>query len=218
MTEKGVIKSQKKSKVKIGDEFGRWTVLENLGIIKACTHFKCECKCGNIRTMTISNLRSGHTKSCGCLKREKSIMHGMTKTPEYDTWASMIQRCYNPNNPAYKNYGERGIAVCTEWLNSFIAFFKDMGERPEGLSIDRIKNDLGYFKENCRWATRIEQNRNCRGWKKATIGMLGISWNKNHEKYRVHITANYKYYHIGLFKNLEDAKAARIAAEKKYWK
>jgi hypothetical protein len=86
----------------------------------------------------------------------------MTKTAEYQTWLGMKKRCYSDNEPGFENYGGRGITVCDEWVDSFEAFYRDMGARPEGMSIDRINNDLGYSKENCRWATREIQNTNKR--------------------------------------------------------
>lgn len=216
MTEQKIVKSQRKSKIKIGDKFGRLVVLKNVGIVEGNTCFRCECVCKNIRIVRGCDLYREHTRSCGCLQRENRIKHNMAGTPEYDTWVGIIQRCTNPNSKSYKNYGERGITVCTEWLHSFKAFFQDMGRKPKGLTIERINNELGYFKENCRWATYSEQNTNQRIKRKNKVGITGVSWSKQAKKYHVQIAMNYKRYHIGYFKNLEDARAARIAAEQKY--
>lgn len=87
----------------------------------------------------------------------------MCGTPEYYAWNNMIQRCYNKNCPVYYQYGGRGIEVCEEWKNSFIEFFKHVGKRPsKKLSLDRIKNEKGYFPGNVHWATRKQQHRNRR--------------------------------------------------------
>lgn len=218
MTEEKVTKRKARRKIKAGNKFGRWKVLENVGIIKACTHFKCKCECGTIRTVAGRCLNSGGTKSCGCIRDEKRITHGMSHTPTYKTWDAMIQRCTNPKSSNYSYYGGRGIIVCSEWINSFEAFFKDMGERPKWFTIERINNELGYFKENCSWATPSEQIRNRRIGKDNKTGMLGVYWYKKYQKYQVSIAANHKNHYIGMFKNLEEAKAARITAEQKYWK
>lgn len=218
MIETRITKHRTRIKIKIGEEFERWTVLEFAEVRKGRAYYKCTCKCGNIKTVSGSDLRSGHTKSCGCLHMEQCTKHNMCGTFTYSTWKSMIQRCTNPNYPAYIYYGGRGITICKEWKDSFEAFFRDMGERPLELTLDRKNSNLGYFKENCRWATKAEQARNCRICKNNKTGMTGVYWYEKCRKYIVRITVDYRNRYIGRFKNLEDAKAARLAAERKYWR
>lgn len=133
------------------------------------TRWNCKCACGNPEEITVAagNLRHGSVKSCGCIVVaalvERSTKHGMISTPEYEAWNSIKKRCYNPKHAAYENYGGRGITMCDEWKNDFMAFYNDMGSRPTPQhSIDREKNELGYSKSNCRWATLEEQNNNRR--------------------------------------------------------
>lgn len=121
--------------------------------------WKCLCDCGNYVDVRGYGLRTGKTKSCGCFGVDLLTKHGMTGTVEHDAWKAIIQRCTNPNNPRYKIYGGRGITISNEWLD-FECFYSDMGKRPPGKSIDRKNNDLGYSKDNCRWATRKEQDNN----------------------------------------------------------
>lgn len=131
----------------------------------------CRCVCGNLHEATSREIRTGHTKSCGCKKAElqaaANIVHGYASRkwaiPEYRIWGEMIQRCCNEKSNRWSSYGGRGIKVCQRWKDSFEEFLKDMGRRPaKGLSLERRDNDGGYTPENCYWATKKEQQRNKR--------------------------------------------------------
>ena len=129
--------------------------------------WKMVCDCGKNHIAIASRVRSGLVKQCFFCGKKEGIenqkRHGMRKTSEYQSWLSMKQRCLNKKNKDYPNYGAKGITVCKEWIDSFESFIKDMGEKPDGYSIDRIDNTKGYYPSNCKWSSRSEQQTNKRG-------------------------------------------------------
>lgn len=136
----------------------------------------CRCDCGNYKSIASDKIVTEEIGSCGCLAADtraiRSSTHGFSNRDmsEYNIWKSMRSRCLNPKNKSYKNYGGRGISVCARWLESFVFFLEDVGSRPKGTSLERIDNNLGYFKENCRWASSSEQSRNRRNNKLVYFG------------------------------------------------
>ncbi len=161
---RGIEAFNKSANTLIGKRFNKLTAIEAVyqpGPIMVI----CLCDCGEKVTVSGMHLKSGNTKSCGCLN-VKSKKHGHKtrsyKSPEYTSWLAMKSRCSNVNDISFKNYGAKGVLVCKLWYDSFEAFLLDMGEKPTSKhSIDRFPNKQGnYEPSNCRWATRAEQGRN----------------------------------------------------------
>lgn len=160
----------------IGEKFNKLTILslakskayhDKSGRLSTRARVTCSCECGSVKEFFLSSVRTGKSKSCGCLQRtiarKTFTTHGHKSTPEYKASAALKQRVMNPNSDRYNSYGGRGITVCDRWISSFENFYSDMGSRPSSKhSIDRIDVNKGYYPENCRWATSEVQGRNRR--------------------------------------------------------
>lgn len=148
-----------------GCKFGEWTVITEAPRKSGKRHWWCECSCGTIREVSQSNLVSEKSSRCRvCSGKLSRTKHGQSHKTSgiYSVWKNMKVRCLNPNHKSYENYGGRGVKICDKWLN-FEGFYEDMGSTYEsGLTLDRVDNSGNYCLENCRWATRSEQNSNTR--------------------------------------------------------
>ena len=169
----------------IGQRFGRLTIIgEVLHPSNGAYAFIGRCDCGGETVSKRWHLEKGHTTSCGCKVKEVAgrlaFRHGMHKSRTYISWQRMNQRCNDPNTPYYHRYGGRGIKVCDRWRSSFENFFADMGERPEGKTLDRYPdNDGNYEPSNCRWATPKEQYHNSTSSKE----YRAVKWEERAEQF-----------------------------------
>lgn len=154
-----------------GRTFGRLTVIRHEHRRGAHQIWRCRCDCGIEHCVRADHLNQGRVRSCGCLHRElasrRAGTHRLSRTPMHKLWLSMLNRCSNPNERGYKNYGGRGIKVCARW-QTFTNFLADMGERPVGMSLDRIDNNGNYEPGNVRWANQSEQSNNTRANRRIT--------------------------------------------------
>jgi len=151
-----------------GLKYGRLLVCERVDAGPASNgnrvKWRCKCDCGNSVVATGHSLQRGETSSCGCLRKEMvravSRTHGMSRSPTHNSWRAAKERCHNPQSSKYPFYGGVGITMCDRWRNSFAEFLVDMGERPQGHTLDRIDQCKGYEPGNVRWATAMEQSVN----------------------------------------------------------
>lgn len=168
----------------INKRFGRLVVVADAGKLRGYFAYECKCDCGAKVIVGSDGLRRG-TKSCGCLAREKAALvavdtghknktHGQAGTPTYRVWASMLNRCQNPNSSSYSIYGQRGIRVCKRW-QVFANFFADMGQCPPGMTLERKNGNGHYCKSNVIWATRLAQARNKRNNVRHAFGKLRLT-------------------------------------------
>lgn len=166
----------------VGCSFGEWVVVAEVDrVVGDKRRWLCRCRCGTIREVYYYHLKSGASRSCGCLQRrvcsERNRTHGKAATPEYRIYHGMLKRCYNRKSSGYRSYGAQGICVSPRWLTGcgdmggFECFLADMGQRPsEAYSLDRIDTYGNYGPDNCRWATDTEQNNNSRRCRYVNIG------------------------------------------------
>jgi len=212
-----------------GQRYGRLLVLSKAKAEpNQHTRWNCACDCGKQISIVGKSLRSGVTTSCGCFHQELrrlSIKHGQARktgcTDEYRAWCAMKRRCYNEKDASFERYGGNGIVVCDEWLGErgFDNFYKDMGKRPSAKhSLDRINGMKGYFKDNCRWASRLVQSINKKVSKANVTGVKGVQFVKATGRYKAAIKIFGKEKSLGLFSTLEEAISVRKLAEEKYHK
>lgn len=198
--------------------FGNLTAKEALRV-DGRIYWKCICSCGNFSLKRSDNLIGGKSTSCGCLTKEKlksNIKHGHNrvekKSSTYQTWHAMLQRCLNPKSSAYKQYGGAGIVLDKRW-RSFQNFLEDMGERPQGTSLNRIKGAKLYSKSTCEWATSSVQGYDQKIRSTNKSGKTGVSWMAKLSKWRATIYYQNKQYYLGVFESFDKAVEVRERAE-----
>lgn len=194
-----------------GRVFGRLTVIERFEC-KGNPKWICTCTCGSEVIKLGSTLRSGDTKSCGCLRKEINTKHGMCRSLTYNSWSSMVSRvCGSYKDPVNSKYYE-GMFLDPEW-RIFENFLEDMGERPsKDISLDRIDPSKGYYKDNCRWADKTTQARNTKD-----KGKSGVYFRRDRNKWQAQIRVGAKTKYLGLYDTKEEALNARKDAEYLYW-
>ena len=205
--------------MKIGEKINRLTIISEPFRRKNRPHVKCRCECGTVKVIRVDSVKSGHTKSCGCLVAEtgskREYKHGLVGTRIYGIHAHMLNRCDNPNNQSFGDYGGRGIKVCEEWRS--VQVFADWAMKngyDDDLTIERINNDGDYEPSNCEWIPKGEQVLNQRVRTDNTSGYPGVYFLKKLGKYQARGFKDRKVYNLGLYHVKSDAIKARKQFEK----
>lgn len=200
----------RRKKIHAGSVFSKLTTLSPVSD-KQSSYWRCVCECGTETNASVTALKRGTKKDCGCVKRATASAP-VQKHPLYATWSGIKTRTTNPNSAGYKNYGGRGIRLCDSWLKSFKTFSSDMGPKPTPKhTIDRIDNDGDYEPKNCYWATADEQGRNTRVQKRKGVGVRVSSYRP--DRYVAYLGSQY----LGVFKSISEATTARKNAEAMHW-
>ena len=209
----------KEEKYGVGKKFDRLTIVGKLPKEGTNNYRLCKCDCGNpeILKISMSNLDRGHTTSCGCNFLEMVTTHGKTKSREYRARYDMFSRCQDVNHPGYSNYGGKGITICERWLESFQNFYEDMGDCPQGMSLDRIDPYGNYCPENCRWATLSMQSYNTKMKRTNTSGRTGVYWNESSSMWVAQIGYQCNVICLGQSTSFDVAVKLREDAEIKYY-
>lgn len=211
----GCDSKRKPTKYTIGEVFGSLTITSEGARCETSNKRRviCSCICGKVVLVSTNNLISGNTVSCGCSRNT----HGMSDTRTYQIHEGMLRRCKEENAEEFPHHSGRGITVCHMWNpalgGSFTNFLADMGEAPDGLTLDRIDNDGNYEPSNCRWATNSIQGYNKGLDPNNTSGKSGVSFYTKQGKWSAEIHVDGEHIRLGLFNNFEDAVNARLKGE-----
>lgn len=213
-----------------GEVFNNLTVVRFVGwkIYKPTYRrslWEIKCHCGKVFESLISNVISGSTRSCGCTKlrklAERNTKHGCSGSRTLTSFEAMLRRCHYTGHKDFHKYGGAGITVCDRWREpapkGFLNFLGDMGERPEGSTINRIKGAKTYSKETCEWATYSVQGYDQKKKVTNTSGRTGVNWIKARSTWQATINVEKERIYLGSFKDYGRAVKAREAAEVKYY-